>query len=265
MPFHHKWPQGRSPAVLLTLSVLQGKVTRYRLISCCCSPSLRLNYYRSSSRHCQRARESENTAHYHANPPATEKHTHIHRVASAHTNTITDGTLYRRWGSNRRMIMVIYVWKSECHWRHSHSSKLVKKPREQGMDRVCAFHRYETSVWSVEVTGMLGLRHARSWCQPRITYPSSMWLTLLPFVSTLFCLAAVPLGDWWKELRGSSNKGSCCIEVFVHETGEQHICSRWNAVFISLQSLLVIQAVRASISSLPPCGIYTPYINVSLK
>lgn len=148
-----------------------------------------------------------------------------HRLTSAHTNTITDGIIDCRWGSNRKMIMVIYVWKSERHWRHIYSSKSVMKQEEQGIDIVRAFYQNETSVRSVEVTGMLGLRHARSWYHPHITYPFSMWLTSSPFVSILSCLAAVPLCDWLKGLRGSSNWGLCCIKVFVHEAGEQHICS----------------------------------------
>lgn len=62
-----------------------------------------------------KALSESNTAHYHANPRAAEERTHKHWLTSAHTNTITDGIIHRRWGSNRRMIMVIYVWKSECH------------------------------------------------------------------------------------------------------------------------------------------------------
>lgn len=56
---------------------------------------------------------------------------------------------------------------------------------------------------------MFGLRHTRPWYwyHPRITYPFSMWPISSPFVSTLSCLAAVPLCDWWKGLKGSSNWG----------------------------------------------------------
>uniref|UniRef100_A0A3B4XGY1 Solute carrier family 4 member 7 n=1 Tax=Seriola lalandi dorsalis TaxID=1841481 RepID=A0A3B4XGY1_SERLL len=57
-----------------------------------------------------------------------------------------------------------------------------------------------------------------------------MWLTSSPFVSTLSCLVALPLCDWLKGLKGSSNWGLCCIKVFVHEAGEQQICIRENGL-----------------------------------
>lgn len=112
----------------------EGKalVTRDRLMSCCSSPSLQLNYYRSSSRHCQRA-----TRLIIMQIHQQLRNTHTHRLTSAHTSTVTDGIIHCTWGSNRRMIMVIYVWKSECHGRHIHSCKAVMKQGEQGMDIEC--------------------------------------------------------------------------------------------------------------------------------
>lgn len=78
---------------------------------------------------------------------------------------------------------------------------------------------------------MFGARHMRPWCYPHVIYPFSMWLILSPFVFALSCLAAVPLCDWLKGRKGSSNWGLCCLKVFVHEAGEQDNCSCWKAVY----------------------------------
>lgn len=89
-PVSHPW------SVLLALVVLWGEdrqiegtlITEDKLISCCSSPSLQLNYYCSSSRHCQRAMQLI-IMQIHQQLRNTHTHTHAYmcRLTSARTKT----------------------------------------------------------------------------------------------------------------------------------------------------------------------------------
>lgn len=158
---------------------------------------------------------------------------HTHRLTSAHTDTITDGTIHHRWSINRRMIMVMYVWKCECHWRYIQSSKPVMIARNQEVDieHVLSI-RMKLQCGQTSWLACWGYKQPRY--HPRIMYPFSMWLTSIPFVSTLSCLAAVSASLWLVE----GIERMLQIEIALH----QSVCpwGRWTAHLYLLQCCLII-------------------------